>query len=184
MDIDRPAGLLAEAAALLESEQAVELLDDVGAIVTAEQSRLPWVERLLDGPSVQIRLWGQLTLNGRAELIGSDAITLRLVSSAVQAQAGWAIIPSAAVLAADDLPGRLAQESARPRLTWTLGQMLRHYLGWPVRVHLRDGSITRGHLRQVGVDHLDLAGAQHGSSTTVPFGSISALIVNADAGPP
>lgn len=175
VETDRPTGLFAEAAAMLASEQAVELLDEVGAIVEAEQSRLPWTERLLDGPCVQVRLWGQVTLTGSAELVGPDAFTLRLEPSAGLPQADWAIVPSAAVLLADDLPSRLAQEGSSPRLTWSLGQMLRQYLSWPVRVHLRDGSLTRGALRQVGVDHLDLDLA--GKATTVPFASISALIV-------
>ena len=169
--------LLTEAAALVQTEEDAELLDEVGAIVAAEQSRLAWVERMADIPLVHLRLWGDLTLRGRAELIGPDAFTIRLEGSFKQPGTDWAIIPASAVLLIEGLTTRLAQETARPRLSWSLGQMLRHYLGWPVQAHCRDGSITAGHLHHVGADHVELSGPRPPVTTTVPFASLSALLV-------
>jgi len=169
--------LLTEAAALLQTEEAADLLDEVGALVAAEQSRLSWVERLADVPVVQLLVWGDLTLRGRVELIGPDAITLRLEGSSPRPDSRWAILPSTAVLLAEGLPTRLAQEAVRPSVTWSLGQMLRHHLGWPVRVHCRDGSVTVGQLHQVGADHCDVSAPRSEVTTTVPFASLSAVLI-------
>lgn len=185
MNHDRAASLLAEAAALLASEQSDELLDEASAILAAEQARMRWVDRLTDGTTAQLQIWGNLTLRGRAALIGPDAVALRLEPSTRHPGAEWAIIPTAAVLRTGGLPTRLPQETARPVLSWSLGQMLRQYLGWPTQVYLRDGSTISGHLSHVGADHLDLTPAvsaagpadQLGAVTVLPFVALSAVLI-------
>ena len=182
---DRSAGLLAEVAASLASELSGELLDEAGAILAAEQARMCWIDRLADGATAQLLTLGNLTLRGQVALSGPDAITLRLDPSQQRPGAEWAIVPAAAVLRAQGLPTRLPQETRRPVLRWSMGQMLRQYLGWPSQVYLRDGSTIAGHLRHVGADHLDLIPAQSapeeadrvGAATVLPFVALSTVLV-------
>ena len=176
MDQDRAASLLAEAAAVVASEQAADLLDEAAEILVAEQGRLAWMDRFATGSVAQVSLWAGLVVIGRAEVVGPDAFTFRLVQSPQYPWAQWAIIPATAVLCAEGLPTPLPQD-ARPALTWSFGQMLRQHLGWAVQVHLRDGSCAAGQLHHVGADHLDLITRHQEGSIMIPFEAAAAVFV-------
>lgn len=186
---DQADRLLAEAAAQVHSDEVDELLDEAGAILSAEQARLHWLHRLAGLDLVSLRTWGQQPIAGCPELVGSDALMMRLYRDTTSRGPRWAIIPVDAVMAVEQLPSRLADEGSTLRtstghrpsstraLPWSLAQMLRSYVGWRILFCSRDGTQQDGQLELVGADHLDMRSQGDGSTWTMPFAALSFVLV-------
>lgn len=162
-----------EAVSRVRADIAAEVRDEAFELFVVEAARSRLVDRRGHG-RLHLRcgetLEGDLGAGGRAGVDGEDAVEgqVRLVDSTGRS---WLVPVSSVVTLVGTRP------VVRPEGTSagvSLGSWLRETwtLGIPVHVVTMHGQRLRGHLAQIGADHVDLRA--DGSVVTVAIGAVDA----------
>lgn len=155
-----PDGLLAEAAASVQSDADADVLGEAAEILTAERARVRWEDRWqLDGAVVRLACQPGPDLTGQVLLIGPDLVVLADRDGTEHA-VSWA-----SVMRVSGLPTVLHPELIEPRGDGPHRQVpMIHGTSWSrwlresldVRVMCADGWRGQGRVLRVAADHLDL----------------------------
>lgn len=155
-----PDGLLAEAAASVQSDSDADVLGEAAEILTAERARVHWEDRWqLDGAVVRLACQPGPDLTGTALSIGPDLLVLADRDGTEHA-VSWISVMRASGLPTVLHPELIEARSDRPirpvpkihGTSWS--RWLRESLD--VRVMCADGWQAQGRVLGVGADHLDL----------------------------